>query len=206
MSLANKYRDRFDNLDSMKIVSSSSLPREAVLTNSAAGSDSDPAATLQEKTSWDQALLEVETILDGDSSLDDSKLLEMSGKWKSLARQPMPGSVLGFVKDHKTTSKALDVFLTKKFWKHMLMVFSDDNSSVSAYFLWSLVLPHSAAIKMSDDIMKVSKFHKLDEYAVISQNLGEDVRSRGEAFNLARSVIKHYPKLLDYFTSRGVFN
>lgn len=136
-------------------------------------------------------------ILYSDASVGETELEAAFGKYKMLASDPKPGSVLYILKSHKIGLKEMNHFFTDIYIKRSAPLIIDPDVDLHTYVLYSLVLPHASAITLSEDVQAaVSK--GADHWSLLSRMSGHNMKDRGDLFNLIRAVLRRYPKVLDY--------
>lgn len=162
---------------------------------------------------WDESHARVTEISDMATPLGPELLREKltKVKWRGMLSDPEPGSLLHFVRSHKTNSKDLDVFFSSVYSRNLLSVAGDENISLPAWFLFSLPLSHVNAVDLSEEVSKASKElvtsgfdvrQKDPEFHILTLLLGKDMTHRGDLWNEVRAVLRRYPKIFDYIMNK----
>lgn len=119
------------------------------------------------------------------------------GKFRELVTKPYDGSVLKVLSHHKVNKKETEHYINNVWWKKMVMIAFDDTVDIPTYVLYSLVLPHSTAVTLAEDVAKFTETTKKDSYAILSKMTGCEMETRKDFGNVLRSVLRRFPKVID---------
>ena len=146
---------------------------------------------------------EAEEVIFSDSSMDLEILDAYWGNFKKLAGTPKEGSVLFVFKSHKIGFKEMKKYFEEVYLKRLGPALLDPEVELHTYILYSLVLPHTAALEVAEHAVDWKKNNETSNvWPLISDMTGYEMKDRGDMVNLIRAVLRRYPKILDFFVPR----